>query len=66
MDMRFKDIPVPEELDRVVEENMKKFMHKKSAESSKGWPPALGLWRRFLFSVFFSLRVIRRWLPNFR
>ena len=36
MDMRFKDIPVPKELDRVVEENMKKFIHKKSAEGSKG------------------------------
>lgn len=54
MDMRFKDIPVPEELDRVVEENMKKIYAQKKRRKFKRMATGFGAVAAvFIFGIFF-------------
>lgn len=54
MDMRFKDIPVPKELDRVVEENMKKIYTQKKRRRFKRIATGFGAVAAvFIFGIFF-------------
>ncbi|HIZ38579.1 MAG TPA: DUF4179 domain-containing protein, partial [Candidatus Anaerobutyricum stercoris] len=56
MDMRFKDIPVPEELDRVVEENMKKIYAQKKRRRIKRMATGFGTVAAvFIFGIFFIM-----------
>ena len=67
MDMRFKDIPVPEELDRVVEENMKKIYAQKKRRKFKRMATGFGAVAAvFIFGIFFfaSNRAVASKLPG--